>query len=125
MNKAVNALLVAGLCLLGIAFIASSPGTSAAQTTTSIVGWLAPSGAQWNVGIPVLIFALAGVALFSMMARFLDLKNIGSFALLGLFVGSLLGILSLGNSTAGNVTPFGLIVIAGVDLVLYLWRGED
>ena len=121
--------LLSGLAVGGIGVLAflsvglASPAF--ATTTTTIIGWLAPDGAHFNSGIPVLMWAMLGVALFTIVGRAMDLHGdvVVTLALLGLVLGSLMGMLSLGNSTIGNSLPFALPVVAGADLVLWLWQG--
>ena len=65
------------------------------------------------------------VGLFAGMGRILGLEgDLGvTLVLIGLTTGGLMGILALGNSTAGNLIPFALIIVPGVDLLLWVWKG--
>jgi hypothetical protein len=127
-----SALAVLVLIFAGISFVLVPTARVAyASTTTlgmiySITGWLVPDAAHFNAGIPVLIFCLLGMAFVAMMGRIVGLeRNTPTLALLGLLIGSMIGLLSLGNSTSGNFTPFAVPIMAGADLALYVWMGGD
>ena len=132
MKGLLSALAVLALGVMALIFVSGgmpavlASTTSFGASTTSVTGFLAPDGAHFNVGVSVLVWALLGVGLFTIMARVLDLHGdvIVTLALVGLVFGSLFGMLSLGNSTVGNSLPFALPVVAGVDLILWLWQGS-
>ena len=95
-----------------------------ANVTSTVTGWLFPDGTHWNNGIGALIFPIMGVGLFAGMGRVLDLE--GSFSvtliLAGLTVGGLLSMLSL-NASSTNVIPFALVIVPGIDLLIWIWKG--
>jgi hypothetical protein len=123
--QALSAVAVLALMVAGASFILV-PTSKVAYATFTVTGWLVPDAAHFNAGIPVLIFCLLGMSFVAMMGRIVGLeKNTPTLALLGLFIGSMIGLLSLGNSTSGNFTPFAVPIMAGADLALYIWMGGD
>ena len=124
-NAIISAVLVGVMSSLAfLLFLPSSTAYALTTSTNSITGWLAPDGAHLNAGIPIILFSLLGVFMGAIIAQMVNLKgSLATFSLFGLVFGSLLGVLSLGNATSGNVVPFGLIVVASVDLAFYLWKG--
>jgi hypothetical protein len=124
--QTLSAVAVLAMMIAGISFVLVPTARVAYATTYSITGWLVPDAAHFNAGIPVLIFCLLGMAFVAMLGRIVGLnRNTPTLALLGLLIGSMIGLLSLGNSTAGNFTPFALPIMAGADLALYVWMGGD
>lgn len=99
------------------------PLTAYAATTT-IIGWNFPNGTTFNNGMFGLILPLAGVGLFAGIPIALDYRGdfIVTMTLIGLLVGSLLGMLSM-NANNPTLIPFGLVVEAGVFFGLWMWKG--
>ena len=113
-----------GLLSIGAILVMFLPTSAIAGTTTTVIGWLIPDGPHWNNGIGAFVFPIMGVALFAGMGRVLQLE--GDFGvtlvLAGLTIGGLLAMLSI-NASSNNVLPFTLVIIPGVDLLIWVWKG--
>ena len=122
--RALSSDAISAIIALGAAFMIFTPSKVEAVVTSTITGWLVPDAAHLTAGVPIFLFAILFTGFFAMVGRLMGMeRQIATFALMGLFAGSLLGVLSLGNSTAGNITPFALPVISGIDLLLFIWMG--
>lgn len=93
-------------------------------TTTTIIGWNVPDVTNLTNGIFAFLVPMAVMGLTVTMANLLGNKGSSNTFLMkfGLFVGCLLGMLSL-NASAANVIPLALPIVAGIYLVTYLWKG--
>lgn len=122
-----STMAIGALGALAFAFIvfSSSLPAYALSTTTAITGWLFPDAAHWNNGFGALLFPIVGVGLFAGMGRIVGLTGDFSVTLIlaGLTVGGLLAMLSL-NASTNNVLPFALVLVPGVDLVIWMWKGN-
>jgi hypothetical protein len=122
MKSLLSSLGVLTLGLAGLAFILLPSPVHA--VTITVTGWLVPDGTHFNNGIGALLFPIIGVGLFAGMGKVLDLE--GDFGvtliLAGLTVGGAIGMLQIGASSS-NVLPFALVVVPGVDLLVWMWKG--
>ena len=126
MNKgAVSSGAVMGIIVLAfIVYLWMPQVVHAITTTTTVTGWLIPDSAHFNNGIGALLFPLIGVGLFTSFPLILGYRGdlVVTMALVGLTIGSVMGMLSLTGSS-NSVIPFALPVVAGADLLLWLWKG--
>ena len=121
---------IASSAVLGILFLALLSWLGlprvvyAITTTTTVTGWLVPDSTHFNNGIGALLFPLVGIGLFTSFPLILGYRGdlVVTMALVGLTIGSIMGMLSLTGSS-NSVIPFALPVVAAADLLLWLWQG--
>lgn len=118
---------VAVVGMLATAFLLYSIPPVLAVSTTTVIGWNVPSGTTFGNGLQTLIFPLIGMGLFVMFPLAFDRKGdfVVTMALLGMLVGSIFGMLTITLSGVGStgVIPFGVLVVAAIQFVVWMWKG--
>lgn len=94
-------------------------------TTTTLTGWNVPNGTTFGHGLVVLILPLATMGLFAGLPLMVDQRGpiVVLMALIGLTLGGIIGMMSLSSVAATDVS-FGFVVVSGLYLFLWLWKGQ-
>ena len=94
------------------------------QLVTTVVGWNAPNGTNFNNGLPAMLLIVAMIAVFSAIPLAFNYRGdtVITLALLGAVVGSALGMLTW-NASNPTVVPFGMLVVSAICFALWLWHG--
>lgn len=95
-----------------------------AATTTTVTGWNVPSGTTFQHGLVALVLPMATMSLFASLPMIVDQRGpiVVTMALIGLTLGSIIGMMSL-TATGATDISFGFVVVSGLFLVLWLWKG--
>jgi hypothetical protein len=95
-----------------------------ATTTITITGWNVPSGTTFGHGLVVLLLPMATMALFAGLPLMVEQRGpiVVTMALIGLTIGSVIGMMSL-TATGPTDISFGFVVVSGLSLILWLWKG--
>ena len=125
-----NRLAIATLGLMGLAFLlemgpALPKALATITTTTTITGWNVPNGTTFQHGLVVLILPLATMGLFAGLPLIVDQRGsiVVLMALIGLTLGGIIGMMSL-SAVATTDISFGFVVVSGLYLFLWLWKGQ-
>lgn len=124
-NQAIGYIGTAGLLAMAFVFyfIPSVPEAAALTVTQTVTGYAIPNANGLNYGLVPFLLPIIMMGLFAAISKGVGIEGeTNSFVIkFGLFIGCLLGMLSL-TSSAPTLVPLGFPVVAGVFLITYIWK---
>ena len=126
MHKQIVPLVALGLMAFALIIYAgpSIPSVMASTITTTIIGWNVPNATNLGNGIVALILPFTVMAMFAGIPLLFEQRgdSIVTMALTGFTIGSVAGMLSL-TAVSATIIPFAMVIVSGIFLVIWLWKG--
>lgn len=118
---------IAGLLYFGpsipSAYASASSSTFSTISAISLIGYAIPNASGLGAALVPFILPILVTGLLLLLTHYMSLGGeINSLVLkVGMFVGCLLGMLSL-TASAATLIPFAFPVVSGIYVVTYVWK---